>query len=91
LLPVFSLEPCQRLAQHDRLGAGDALREPGERGVSVAGLLERGQHEFRYVRLAGRRGPVTPCTAVPFPARESLFRQPVKYGHHGCVSQVALG
>jgi hypothetical protein len=83
----LGLDPRERLTQHVRLGAGDALREPRERGIPVARLLEGGQHQFRYISLAGRGRPVPPCAAVPFPAREPLLGQPVEHRHDGGVGQ----
>jgi hypothetical protein len=84
---VLALKARQGVAEHFRLGAGHALREPGESGVPVAGLCERGEHQLGHVGLAGRGGAVTPGAAVPFPAREPLLRQPVKHSHHCGVSQ----
>jgi len=84
---VLPVEPGQGLAEHLCLGAGHALREPGERRVTVARLRQRRQHQLGHVRLAGRGGPVPPGAAVPFPAREPLLRQPVKHRHHRRVSQ----
>jgi hypothetical protein len=40
----LSLDPREGLTQHVRLGAGDTLREPRQRGIPVAGLLEGGKH-----------------------------------------------
>jgi hypothetical protein len=65
------------LAQDVRLGTGHALRESRERGAAVAGLVKRGEHQLGHVCFSGRCRAVPPCTAIPFPAREPLFRQPV--------------
>jgi hypothetical protein len=74
---MLLFEARQRLAENLCLGTRHALCEPGECGTPIAGLRERGQHQFGHVRFAGRRGPVAPRPAVALPARESLLRQPV--------------
>jgi hypothetical protein len=81
------LEMVKGVAQDVRLGAGHAPRESRERGTPIAGLVERGKHQLSYVCLSGRCRTVPPCTAIPFPAREPFFRQPVKHRHHGGVCQ----
>ena len=55
-------------------------------GRAVAGLFQRGQHEFGHVGLSGRGRTVTPGPPVALPPGESLFREPVEYRHHGGVS-----
>jgi len=40
----LGVDPRACLAQHIRLGAGDALREPRQRRIPVARLIEGGEH-----------------------------------------------
>jgi hypothetical protein len=84
---VLPLKAREGLAKHFRLGTGHALREPCESRVPVPCLCQRGQHQLGHVGLAGRGRAVPPGAAVPFPAREPFFRQPVKHSHHCGVSQ----
>ena len=73
------------------LGAGHAAGEPGQRGLPVAGLVKRRQHQLGDVGFAGLGRPVTPGAASPLPADETLLGQPVEHGHHRRVCQVAVG
>ena len=81
------LEMGEGLAQHLGLGAGHALRESRQRGTPVTGLVQRGEHQLGHISFSGRCRAVPPCAAIPLPARESFFRQPVKHRHDGGVCQ----
>src|SRR5580692_3478567 len=83
---AVTFEYFQRFAQRLGLDSGDRLGETGQCGSTVAGLVERGQHQLGDVGLPGRGRAITPGTTVALPPGESLFREPVEYRHHGGVS-----
>src|SRR5215469_3340115 len=72
------------------LGAGHAVREPRERGLPVAGLVQRAQHELGHVCFPAFCRTIVPCPAIALPPGEALLGKAVEHRHHSCVCQVPI-
>src|SRR5690606_24535736 len=83
-------ETREGLPDHVDLVFGDGPDEVGERGVPVAGLVQRAQHQLGHVVLPAGHRPVAPGAAVALALEEAFLGEPVQDRHDRGVCEVPV-